>query len=101
MIRVSSLRKGIESQINKLSRVACIHLAEESKSRQQQRRFAMVKDGHARCDDCGFLVGTATRSAHGSQVMHLIGVDSNCNHPPAMTCPHAKAARDKARATAP
>jgi hypothetical protein len=56
-----------------------------------------MAENSVRCDDCGFIIGSLTRSAHGNRVEAALGNDSNCKHPPIKDCPSAKAARKKAR----
>jgi hypothetical protein len=58
-----------------------------------------MADEPIRCDECGFIIGSLTRTAHDSPQMSMTGNDSNCIHPPISRCPSADKARRKALAS--
>jgi hypothetical protein len=47
-----------------------------------------MADKPIRCDECGFVIGSITQTAHGSPQETLTGSNSNCKHPPSANCPH-------------
>jgi hypothetical protein len=58
-----------------------------------------MADKPIRCDECGFVIGSITQTAHGSPQETLTGSNSNCKHPPIEACSSARTARIKARSS--
>jgi hypothetical protein len=61
----------------------------------------MTESKQIRCEDCGSIIGSLTKTAHGKFVLTEAENDSNCKHPPIRECPSASLARSKARETTP